>query len=254
MICPRHSDRHDKRMTSIGQRSSGNRGTRTPSRPPDERIALPAIIGIESWGASASRHAGDHGVLPLQGDHRRRHRPTTTATALMGAYGSVVYLCTIAGGWIGDRILGAERPCWPERGSPSPATSLCWCPARAGVAIGMVRGRRLGRLRPPRSHARPGPRLRRPPRQQQYFFGINVGGLLGPAHRRIVVAYGFDVGFAAAILMIAGLIHYWHRRRLSGSWRNDARVAVESRPRRSDGVAHSWSCWAWRAPPRRWSG
>ena len=43
------------------------------------------------------------------------------------------------------------------------------------------------------------------------------------------VSHGFDVGFAAAaILMILGLIHYhWHRRRLSASWRDDVRGDVE---------------------------
>ena len=110
-------DEHDKSMTSIGQRSSGpipaapEGPSGTPRPPGKARVALPAIIGVESWErfsfygmqAIMAYYLYDtvtDGGLGL---------PTTTATALMGAYGSLVYLCTIAGGWIGDRILGAER-------------------------------------------------------------------------------------------------------------------------------------------------
>ncbi|CAB0646915.1 Dipeptide and tripeptide permease A [Corynebacterium diphtheriae] len=31
------------------------------------------------------------------------------ATALIGAYGALVYLCTFIGGWVGDHLLGAEK-------------------------------------------------------------------------------------------------------------------------------------------------
>lgn len=30
-------------------------------------------------------------------------------TALIGAYGALVYLCTFIGGWVGDHLLGAEK-------------------------------------------------------------------------------------------------------------------------------------------------
>ena len=32
-----------------------------------------------------------------------------TATSLIGAYAAFVYLCTFAGGWISDRLLGPEK-------------------------------------------------------------------------------------------------------------------------------------------------
>lgn len=64
--------------------------------------------------------------------------PTTTATALMGAYGSLVYLCTIAGGWIGDRILGAEKTLLAgARVLVAGHLTLSLVPGAAGVAIGM---------------------------------------------------------------------------------------------------------------------
>lgn len=108
-------------------------------------------------------------------------------------------------------------------------------PGAAGVAIGMVLvAAGSGALKTSAITMLGRVRASGDPRRdndfQYFYFGINVGGLLGPLLTgALSVAYGFDVGFAAAaVLMIAGLIHYhWHRRRLSGSWRDDARVAVE---------------------------
>lgn len=35
--------------------------------------------------------------------------PKTTATGIVGAYGGLVYLSTVLGGWVADRVLGMER-------------------------------------------------------------------------------------------------------------------------------------------------
>jgi len=35
--------------------------------------------------------------------------PKATATSLIGAYGGLVYVSTIVGCWVADRVLGAER-------------------------------------------------------------------------------------------------------------------------------------------------
>src|SRR5436305_13321546 len=44
--------------------------------------------------------------------------PKATATSLIGAYGGLVYVSTIAGCWVADRVLGAERTLFfrPVRG------------------------------------------------------------------------------------------------------------------------------------------
>ena len=227
-------------MTSIGQRSIGEIASpEASSRPPGRaRIALPAIIGIESWerfsfyGMQAIMAYYLYGAVTDGGIGL----PTTTATALMGAYGSLVYLCTIAGGWIGDRILGAEKTLLAgARILVAGHLTLSLVPGAAGVAIGMVLvAAGSGALKTSAITMLGRVRASGDPRRdndfQYFYFGINVGGLLGPLLTgALSVAYGFDVGFAAAaVLMIAGLIHYhWHRRRLSGSWRDDARVAVE---------------------------
>ncbi|WP_156968816.1 peptide MFS transporter [Corynebacterium freneyi] len=228
-------------MTSTGQRSSGvlsPPGTSRTRPPGHARIALPAIIGVESWerfsfyGMQAIMvyylyAATADGGLGL---------PTATATALMGAYGSLVYLCTIAGGWIGDRVLGAERTllagAWVLVAGH---LTLSLVPGAVGVAIGMVfvaagsgalKTSAITMLGCVRTDGDP----RRDNDFQFFYFGINVGGLLGPVLTgALSVSHGFDVGFAAAaILMSLGLVHYhWHRGRLSASWRDDVRGDVE---------------------------
>ncbi|MFD5868759.1 peptide MFS transporter [Corynebacterium sp. NPDC060344] len=208
-------------------------------RPPGRaRIALPAIIGVESWerfsfyGMQAIMAYYLYGAVTDGGIGL----PTTTATALMGAYGSLVYLCTIGGGWIGDRVLGAERTllggAWILVAGH---LTLSLVPGAAGVAIGMVLvAAGSGALKTSAITMLGRVRATGDPRRdndfQFFYFGINVGGLLGPVLTgALSVSHGFEVGFAAAaVLMIIGLIHYhWHRRRLSDSWRADARVAVE---------------------------
>jgi proton-dependent oligopeptide transporter, POT family len=42
--------------------------------------------------------------------------PRSTATGIVGTYGGFIYLSTVLGGWIGDRVLGMERTVsrWPS--------------------------------------------------------------------------------------------------------------------------------------------
>ncbi|MFZ2261600.1 MAG: hypothetical protein WAV52_12840, partial [Luteococcus japonicus] len=74
-------------------------------------LAMPATVGVEMWerfsfyGMQAIMayylyHQVSQGGLGLE---------RSQATALMGAYGAAVYLCTLAGGWVADCLLGAER-------------------------------------------------------------------------------------------------------------------------------------------------
>ncbi len=207
----------------------------SPGRP---RIALPALVGVETWerfsfyGMQAIMvyylyaSATDGGV----------GLSTTTATALMGAYGSLVYLCTIAGGWIADRVLGAERTLLAGAWTlVAGHLTLALLPGGAGVAAGLVLVAAgsgalktsaitmLGRVRADGDR-------RADSDFQLFYLGINVGALLGPMLTGwLSVRHGYHIGFgAAAVLMTAGLVHYsLVRRRLSASWLDDARVAVE---------------------------
>ncbi|QXA54019.1 oligopeptide:H+ symporter [Corynebacterium freneyi] len=199
---------------------------------------MPAIVGVELWErfsfygmqAIMAYYLYDtvtDGGLGLS---------TTTATALMGAYGSLVYLCTIAGGWIADRVLGAERTLLAGAWTlVAGHLSLALLPGGAGVAGGLVLVAAgsgalktsaitmLGRVRADDDR-------RRDSYFQLFYLGINVGALLGPLLTGwLSTRHGYHIGFgAAAVLMTIGLVHYLlGRRRLSGSWLDDARVAVE---------------------------
>lgn len=228
-------------MTSIEHRSRGVLSppeTPKPRPPGNARIALPALVGVELWErfsfygmqAIMAYYLYDSvtdGGLGLS---------TTTATALMGAYGSLVYLCTIAGGWIADRVLGAERTLLAGAWTlVAGHLSLALLPGGAGVAGGLVLVAAgsgalktsaitmLGRVRADDDR-------RRDSDFQLFYLGINVGALLGPLLTGwLSTRHGYHIGFgAAAALMTAGLVHYLlGRRRLSGSWLDDARVAVE---------------------------
>lgn len=228
-------------MTSIGHRSSCVLSPpATPeSRPPGRaRIALPAIIGVETWerfsyyGMQAIMVYYLYATVTDGGVGLS----TTTATALMGAYGSLVYLCTIAGGWVADRVLGAERTlltgAWLLVAGH---LALALLPGGTGVAIGLILVAvgsgalktsaitMLGRVRADGDR-------RTDSDFQLFYLGINVGALLGPMLTGwLSVRHGYHIGFgAAAVLMTAGLVHYvLGRRRLSGTWLDDARVAVE---------------------------
>lgn len=236
------SDQHDNPMTSIGHRSSGRiRPPRTQHAPPSPgrpRIALPALVGVETWERFS--YYGMQAImvyyLYATATDGGLGLSTTTATALMGAYGSLVYLCTIAGGWIADRVLGAERTLLAGAWTlVAGHLSLALLPVGAGVTVGLVLVAAgsgalktsaitmLGRVRADGDR-------RADSDFQLFYLGINVGALLGPMLTGwLSVRHGYHIGFgAAAVLMTAGLIHYLlGRRRLSGSWLDDARAAVE---------------------------
>ncbi|MEJ6019791.1 peptide MFS transporter [Corynebacterium sp. H113] len=234
-------------MSKLEQRSRvaiADKQRGTPLGSP--KIAIPALVGVETWErfsyygmqAIMAYYLYDTAVNGGLG------LPTTTATALMGAYGSLVYLCTIAGGWIGDRLLGAEKTLLA--GSwllVLGHLALSLIPGGAGVAIGLfLVAIGSGSLKTSAitllGHVRPLTDRRRDSDFQMFYFGINVGALLGPLLTGwISVEYGYRIGFAvAAALMIAGLIHYHALRRpLSASWRADIRDVVEKPANRAPG-------------------
>jgi POT family proton-dependent oligopeptide transporter len=142
--------------------------------------------------------------------------PKVTATGIVGAYGGLVYLSTVLGGWVGDRLLGMER------------TVLCGgvvvmaghialaiLPGVAGVGVGLVlvalgsgalkanASSLLGRLYDnDDARADGGFTL--------FYLGVNLGAFIGPLITGLLqTSVGFHYGFgAAAIGMAAGLAQY----------------------------------------------
>ncbi|NKR32135.1 MFS transporter [Rhodococcus hoagii] len=138
------------------------------------------------------------------------------ATSIVGAYGGTVYLSTIVGAWVADRLLGSERTlfysaCLIMLGH----ISLAIIPGLAGVGVGLLliafgsgglkanATSLVGDLYTPDDE-------RRDAGFSIFYMGINLGGLIGPlitgwAQKN----WGFHVGFAlAAVGMALGLVQY----------------------------------------------
>src|ERR1700752_1214731 len=74
-------------------------------------VGLANLFGVELW-----ERFSFYGMLTILGYYLYYsltegglELPKTTATGIVGAYGGLVYLSTVLGGWIADRLLGMER-------------------------------------------------------------------------------------------------------------------------------------------------
>jgi POT family proton-dependent oligopeptide transporter len=140
----------------------------------------------------------------------------TTAAGLVGAYGGGVYLSTILGAWLADRVLGSERVLFYSAiiimlGH----IALAALPGVVGLTLGLVLvGIGSGGLKANASSLvgtlyAPGD-TRRDAGFSIFYMGINLGALAGPLLTNLAWdAYGFHVGFGlAAVGMAAGLVQY----------------------------------------------
>ena len=139
-----------------------------------------------------------------------------TAAGLVGAYGGGVYLSTILGAWLADRVLGSERVLFSSAiiimcGH----IALALLPGVVGLTVGLVLvGVGSGGLKANASslvgtlYAQGDDR--RDAGFSIFYMGINIGALVGPLLTNLAWdAYGFHVGFGlAAVGMAAGLIQY----------------------------------------------
>lgn len=143
------------------------------------------------------------------------------ATSIVGAYGGLVYLSSVIGGWVADRVLGAEKTLLAAAiiimfGH----IALAVFPGGIGLAIGLVSvalgsgslktttSTVLGDLYDPKD-------LRRDAAFSIYYMGVNIGGFVGPLLTSLVWGWqGFHWGFGlAAIGMALGLVQYLLLRR-----------------------------------------
>ena len=200
-------------MTMTKRRS---RTQTTPENNPRHPLAMPATVSIEMWerfsfyGMQAILayylyYATTDGGLGLE---------RAQATTLLGAYGASVYLCTLAGGWIGDRLIGTERTLLTGGialmvGHLSLSTLSGGAGATFGLALiaigsGFVKTAAITIL----GHAYPTDDPRRDAGFQLFYLGINIGAVLGPLLTGwLSTKYTFHTGFlAAAGLMGSGLI------------------------------------------------
>ena len=183
--------------------------------------ALPAVAGIEMWERFS--FYGMQAILAyyLYSTSGGLGMDQAQATALVGAYGSLLYLCTFVGGWVSDRLLGAERTLLAGAVLLICGHfSLSLVPGAAGLVAGLLPLALgsgllktaaitiLGAAFPPAAGARDGA-------FQIFYLGINIGALLGPMLTGwLAQEYGYHAGFlAAAVLMCCGCVLYGALRR-----------------------------------------
>ncbi|MET9485875.1 peptide MFS transporter [Nocardia sp. NPDC006630] len=153
----------------------------------------------------------------------------STATGIVGAYGGLVYLSTVLGGWIADRVLGSERTVF-YGGVVVMAghIALAVLPGLTGVGVGLVlvalgsgalkanASSLLGTLYD-KGDARADGGF------TLFYLGINLGAFAGPLLTGLLQDHvGFHYGFgAAAIGMALGLTQYVVFRRNLGDHGRD---------------------------------
>lgn len=140
----------------------------------------------------------------------------TSAAGVMGAYGGMVYLMAVVGGFLGDRVLGPERTLFYSAiAIMTGHIALAVLPGAAGVIAGLVLvAVGSGGLKTNASVLVGSLYDKTDPRRDGgftiFYIGVNIGALFGPLLTgRLREDVGFHIAFAAAALgMAIGLIQY----------------------------------------------
>lgn len=181
-------------------------------------IGLTNLFGVELW-----ERFSFYGMLTILGYYLYYSTSRgglglsqDTALGLVGAYGGLVYLCTVLGGWVADRLLGMERTVF-YGGMVVMAghLALAILPGSAGVGVGLVLvAVGSGGLKANASSLLGTLYRHGDPRVDGgftlFYLGINLGALIGPLLTGLLQRnWGFHAGFAAAAVgMALGLAQY----------------------------------------------
>ncbi|MRG59755.1 MFS transporter [Agromyces sp. CFH 90414] len=197
--------------------TSGDRGFLGQPRP------LVHIFGVEMWERFS--FYGMQGILLLYLYYSATDgglgMDQTAAAGIVGAYGGAVYLSTILGAWVADRLLGSERVLFYSAiVIMAGHVALAVLPGFLGVGVGLVLvAFGSGGLKANATSVVGTLYSEHDPRRDAgfsiFYLGINLGAFLGPILTGLVQdAWGFHWGFAlAAVGMAIGLVQYSFGRR-----------------------------------------
>ncbi|MFP5345864.1 MAG: peptide MFS transporter, partial [Actinomycetes bacterium] len=179
---------------------------------------LANLFGVELWERFS--FYGMQGILLIYLYYSAREGglgvDQGVATSIVGAYGGAVYLSTILGAWLADRVLGAERTLFYSAVLVMLGhISLAVLPGLVGVGVGLVlialgsggvkanATSLVGTLYEDDDD-------RRDAGFSIFYMGINIGALIGPLLTGLLQQeLGFHYGFGlAAIGMFVGLVQY----------------------------------------------
>jgi POT family proton-dependent oligopeptide transporter len=187
---------------------------------------LANLFGVEMWERFS--FYGMQGILAIylyyQVSQGGLGLPKESATSIVGAYGGLVYLATILGSWIADRLLGSERTLFYSAVVVMIGhLALALLPGLAGVGVGLVcvalgsgglKGNAtalVGTLYGENDE-------RRDAGFTLFYLGVNLGAFIGQILTGFVQQQvGFHYGFGlAAVGMGIGLVQYTRGRKNLG--------------------------------------
>ncbi|GAB3586771.1 peptide MFS transporter [Leifsonia lichenia] len=187
--------------------------------------SLANIFGVEMWERFS--FYGMQGILLIYLYYSAADGglgiDQATAAGIVGAYGGAVYLSTILGAWLADRMFGSERVLfWSAVVIMAGHICLAILPGVSGVIAGlMLVALGSGGLKANATRIVGTLYSEKDPRRDAgfsiFYLGINLGAFFGPLLTGLLqTTLGFHWGFAlAAVGMAIGLIQYsFGRKRL----------------------------------------
>ncbi|WP_349828257.1 peptide MFS transporter [Brevibacterium litoralis] len=181
-------------------------------------LPLAQLFGLEMWERFS--YYGMTGILAIylyfSVTEGGMGMAEPTALAIVGAYGGAVFLATIVGSWLADRVVGSERVLfWSALVIMAGHIALALVPGLGGVALGLVLvALGSGGLKATASAIVGSLYEQKDPRREAgfsiFYMGVNIGALLGPLLTGLLQDnIGFHIAFgAAAVGMALGLAIY----------------------------------------------
>ncbi|GAA3199547.1 peptide MFS transporter [Microbacterium terregens] len=180
--------------------------------------ALAHVFGVEMWERFS--FYGMQGILLIYMYYSVAEgglgMPEAIATGIVGAYGGAVYLSTILGAWLADRLFGSERVLFVSAiVIMCGHIALALVPGYWGLGIGLVLvAVGSGGLKANATSVVGTLYKEDDPRRDAgfslFYLGINLGAFFGPLLTGLLQStWGFHWGFAlAAVGMGLGLLQY----------------------------------------------